>query len=99
MKELILQLCAACSVAYDDIVSDCRTDDVSTTRQIIWFELRKHNMPYHEIGSLFGRGKNAVWSGIKRIDGLLEIGDPYVLKQQQRIEDVIQSSSLVVSSI
>ena len=89
MQKIVERYAAACGFSLEEIIGSSRRSDLSIVRQLIWKRLRDRHASCVELTRLFNRRSHSVIvHGIRRAEGLLEIGDRKALGYQKRMDDV-----------
>ncbi|MCL1936859.1 MAG: hypothetical protein FWF52_00480 [Candidatus Azobacteroides sp.] len=73
-------------ITISSLKSKDRKMEITTARQVYWYYLHSNKKGFSEIGRLFGVNHATVISGIKRIEGLIEVKDRYIYKYLEAIE-------------
>jgi chromosomal replication initiation ATPase DnaA len=73
-------------IAVEDILGRSRRAEVVAARQVWWWYLRSYGRGYSEIGRQFDRDHATVLQGVKHVVELIEVGDPYLQRYINAIE-------------
>lgn len=87
--ELIQQACVECGYNFQQLINPNKRRDLCTIRQLFWLELHNHGLPLNQMSAVFARDKSTISVGIKRVEYLLHIGDPYATQQCTRIANTL----------
>lgn len=89
MQDVIEKYAAACGFSFEEIIGTSRRLELSLVRQLIWKKLRDSMVSCSELARLFNRrSRSGIIHGVRRVGGLLEIGDRKTLEYQKRMDDV-----------
>lgn len=86
---MITEISASTGISVDDILGCTRVHAVVIVRQLYYKVLReKKGFPFSWIGLLCYRDHSTIVSGLKHVNGLLEVGDKYTVQMWDRIKDM-----------
>ena len=74
-KETITILAECCGYSAEDVFGKSRASNIMLVKQTIWLLLHREKISLKSIAILFSRSSPSILSGIRHIEGLLEIKD------------------------
>ena len=76
----IEKYCEKILLTKEQLFSESKITEIVTARWVYWYYLRyKKNMPFYQIGRIFGRNHSTVIHGINKVSELIDINDKYIL--------------------